>query len=172
MLPWVYNTRPSSPARVKRFLTALWPRRAILALCCQNLWDVPRPGAAHVPANPQPNKPLARRQEAPSQPPPPASAFFFPHTIQDLPSSVPLNHSPGKSAQSLHPATGQHVWGQIRRLRGRLGWVRAGPGTPGVPASAVSHSKYPGCFPRPSPLSTSGHSSCAGTAEEWAWAGR
>lgn len=57
----------------------------------------------------------------------PRQRLFLPHTIQDLPSSVPLNNSPGKS-QSLHPATGQHVWGQIRRLRGRLGWVRAGPG--------------------------------------------
>uniref|UniRef100_A0A9R8PSL7 Caveolin n=1 Tax=Equus caballus TaxID=9796 RepID=A0A9R8PSL7_HORSE len=60
--------------------------------------------------------PSARRLP-PSHRPPPAP-FFFPHTIQDLPSSVPLNHGPGKSPQSLHPATGQHVWGQIRGLRG------------------------------------------------------
>lgn len=139
---------------MKAFSQALSSPRALPALCCQNLGDVPRPGAEHVPANWEKNKPLADSQEAPSQPPPPrppAPAPFPPYTIQDLPSSVLLNHSPGKPPQSLQPATRQHVWGQIRRLRGRLGWGRAGSK---VPAFAISHSKCSGCFPGPSPLST------------------
>lgn len=159
---------------MKRFLIALHSLRALPALCCHNLGDVPRPGSAHIPANREQNKPLAESQEAPSQPPPPrpSACFFSPHTIQDLPSSVPLNHSPGKSTQSLQPATSQNVGGQIRRLRGTLGWVRSGTRRARSAASAISHSKYSDCFARPSPLSTLEHSSGSGIAEEWARAGR
>ena len=130
---------------MKRFLVALDSLRALPALCCHNLGDVPRPGSAHIPANREQNKPLAESQEAPSQPPPPHPAaspsapfFFFSHTIQDLPSSVPLNHSPGKSTQSLQPATSQNVGGQIRRLRGTPGWVRSGTRRTRSSASAIS----------------------------------
>jgi hypothetical protein len=68
---------PKQPNTDEGFLT-LCSLRALPALCCQNLGDVPRPGAAHVPANCAQNKPLAGGQEAPSQPPPPSSAFFSP----------------------------------------------------------------------------------------------
>lgn len=70
---------------MKRFLVALDSLRALPALCCHNLGDVPRPGSAHIPANREQNKPLAESQEAPSQPPPapphpaasPSAPFFF-----------------------------------------------------------------------------------------------
>ena len=77
----------------------------------------------------------------PTRPPHPQRLFFFfffSHTIQDLPSSVPLNHSPGKSTQSLQPATSQNVGGQIRRLRGTPGWVRSGTRRTRSAASAIS----------------------------------
>lgn len=52
--------------------------------------------------------PTAKRLPLSHRPPP---APFPLYTIQDLPSSVLLNHSPGKPPQSLQPATRQHVWG-------------------------------------------------------------
>lgn len=42
---------PKQPALMKAFSQALSSPRALPALCCQNLGDVPRPGAEHVPAN-------------------------------------------------------------------------------------------------------------------------
>lgn len=59
---------PSSGEALSHCICSL---RALPALCCQNLGDVPRPGTAHVLANPEQNKPLAGGQEAPSQPSPP-----------------------------------------------------------------------------------------------------
>lgn len=50
--PGLTASLPRSAAWVKRSLTAARSPRALLALCRQNLGDVPRPGAARVPANP------------------------------------------------------------------------------------------------------------------------
>ncbi|XP_072620948.1 caveolin-1 isoform X1 [Vulpes vulpes] len=75
-----------------------------------------RPGAR--------GKPRARGQQAPSQPPPPACASPPPPppppcTIQDLPSSVPLNNSPG-TPRRLHQPPASMSGGKYVDSEGHL----------------------------------------------------
>lgn len=141
-----------------------------LGMCLDPAQHTSRPSASRT--NPWRRARRLPPSHRPPPPPPEPPHPPHPHTIQDLPFSVPLNHSPGKSPQSLHPATGQNVGGQIRGLRGRLGWVCSG-----IAARKKCCFCYLPlqifrllCLPQPS-LDV-GALLSPGIAEEWVWAGR